>query len=51
MNLLKTSEDAYIPTYTRTDLTDALHEKFSFRTDYEIIENKNMKKILKDLKK
>lgn len=51
MNLLKTNEYAYIPTYTRTDLTDLLHEKFNFRTDYEIIENKHMKKILKFSKK
>ena len=47
MNLLKTDECAYIPTYTRTELTDLLHEKFNFRTDYEIIEHKHMKKILK----
>lgn len=41
----------YIPTYTRTDLTDLLHKKFNFRTDYEIISEKNMKKIFKQTKK
>lgn len=51
MNLLKTDEGAYIPAYTRTELTDLLHEKFNFRTDYEIIEHKHMKKILKFSKK
>lgn len=33
--------------YIRTDLADELHEKYGFRTDYEIITEKKMKKILK----
>ena len=37
----------YIPAYTRTDLTDALHESFGFRTDYEIITDVNMKKVIR----
>lgn len=49
MNLLK-DHDEYIPIYTRTDLTDLLHEKFNFRTDYEIITYKNLKKICKQTK-
>ncbi len=40
----------YIPNYTRTNLTDDLHEKFGFRTDYEIISEKNFKKICKKTK-
>lgn len=44
-------DDDYIPSYTRTDLTDILHEKFDFRTDFEIITEKNMKKICKQTKK
>lgn len=36
MNLLK-EEEGFIPVYTRTNITDLLHEKFGFRTDYEII--------------
>ena len=51
MNLAKEYEEGYIPLYTRTDLTDELHEKFQFRTDYEITTEKKMKKILKDIKK
>jgi transposase len=51
MNLAKSSENGYIPVYTRTDLTDCLHDKFSFRTDFEIIKNNDMKKILKIIKK
>ena len=49
MNLLK-DHDEYIPIYTRTDLIDLLHEKFNFRTDYEIITYKNLKKICKQTK-
>ena len=44
MNLNKVNEIGYIPAYTRTDITDSLHEKFNFRTDYEILENKEIKK-------
>ena len=51
MNLMYVSEEGYIPAYTRTDLTDKLHEKYEFRTDYEITTDKKMKKNLKDLKK
>jgi len=50
MNLSKISEDSYIPAYTRTQITDTLHEKYKFRTDYEIMVEKKIKKILKDIK-
>lgn len=43
--------EGYIPTYTRTDITDALHDTFGFRTDYQIISQKNMRKILNQTKK
>lgn len=51
MNMYKENLDSYSPAYTRTALTDKLHEKFGFRTDYEIITEKNLKKIFKDIKK
>lgn len=51
MNFYKNFENGYIPTYTRTDLTDNLHEIFGFRTDYEIVTLKQMKKILKGTQK
>ena len=41
----------YIPTYTRTVLTDLLHETAGFRTDYEIISDVNMRKTLRESKK
>jgi hypothetical protein len=43
--------EGYIPTYTRTDLTDSLHNAFGFHTDYQIVTLKQMKKIFKDTKK
>ncbi len=51
MNLIKVIGSVYVPTYTRTDLTDALHENFGFRTDFEIVSITKMKKIFKELKK
>jgi transposase len=51
MNLKIIKGEGYEPIYTRTDFTDALHEAFGFRTDYQIINNSMMKKILKDTKK
>lgn len=50
MNFTENIGNGYIPTYTRTDLTDDLHDKFGFRTDYEILSNKNLKNILKNIK-
>ena len=50
MNFYKKDDD-YIPTYNRTDITDLLHEKFNFRTDYEILSDKNIKKIFTLTKK
>lgn len=41
----------YIPSYTRTEITDALHEAFGFRTDYEIISSRSMRSILGRTKK
>ena len=48
---LTIKDDDFIPNYVRTDLTDDLHDKFGFRTDYEIIAEKNLKKICKQTKK
>ena len=41
----------YLPAYTRTDLTDALHESFGFRTDYEILTDLSMKKVIRQTRK
>ena len=44
MNLKLENVNSYIPNYIRTNLTDALHNKFGFRTDFEVISEKNVKK-------
>ena len=44
MNMM-TEKDFYLPIYTRTSITDFLHEKFGFRTDYEATTRNNMEKI------
>ena len=51
MNFLKVKGDGYIPSYTRTDFTDDLHETFGFRTDYQIVSTGQMKNIFKVTKK
>ena len=50
MNFYSIPSEGYIPTYTRTDFTDALHDAFGFRTDYQIVTTKQMKKIFMDTK-
>lgn len=51
MDMMIAPGEGYIPTYTRTDITDALHDVFGFRTDYQITSQKNMRKILNHTKK
>lgn len=51
MRVLEAKNEGYIPAYTRTDLTDKLHDVFGFRTDTEIVSIQKMKKILKEVKK
>ncbi|WP_010251723.1 IS1634 family transposase [Acetivibrio cellulolyticus] len=50
MNFIEIKGEGYVPTYTRTDFTDDLHEKFGFRTDYQIVNMRQLKKIFKDTK-
>ena len=51
MNFIKYEGKGYQPTYTRTELTDALHEAFGFCTSKEIVPIKKMKKICADTKR
>lgn len=51
VNFLELKGEGYVPTYTRTDFTDDLHEAFGFKTHYQIVTNKKMKKIFRDTKK
>lgn len=41
----------YYPSYTRTDLTDALHEIAGFRTDYEVFTDAGMRKVIQASRK
>lgn len=50
MNFLEIKGEGYVPTYTRNDFTDDLHEAFQFRTDYQIIKTKKIKEIIKETK-
>jgi len=45
MNFIEIKGEGYIPTYTRSNLTDDLHDAFGFRTDYQIVTKRQMKKI------
>lgn len=51
MKFLKMKNVGYTPAYTRNDFTDALHEAFGFRTDYEMLKKSTMRKIISEAKK
>ena len=51
MRMTKVNTEDYIPSYTRTEITDSLHENAGFRTDYEITRNKAIKGIIRMTKK
>lgn len=51
MDIMIAPGEGYIPTYTCTNTTDAMHDAFRFRTDYHITSQKNMRKILNQTKK
>jgi transposase len=51
MEFLKYEGKGYQPTYTRTDITDALHEAFGFCTSKEIVPIAKMKNICSQTKK
>lgn len=44
MNVHKLRDLGYLASYTRTEITDDLHQAFGFRTDKEFISEKSMKK-------
>lgn len=49
LTLLNTA-NGYVPSYTRTEITDSLHKTFDFRTDYEFIKKSTMRSIIKQTK-
>jgi hypothetical protein len=50
MNLCEVDNQGYVPAYTRTQLTDDLHELYGFRTDTQIIRKSKMRSIIKQTK-
>ena len=51
MDFLSISGEGYIPTYTRTDLTNNLHGSAGFRTDTQIVTKQRMRSIIAQTKK
>lgn len=47
MRMERIDGEGWRPLYVRDELTDALHEAFGFRTDYEIVPDRMMKKIFR----
>ncbi len=50
MRVTDIGNEGYIPSYTRTPLTDTLHEYAGFRTDYELIRKRSMRGICRKSK-
>lgn len=51
MNFLSIAGEGYVPTYTRTDLTNHLHGSAGFRTDTQIVPKQKMRSIIAQTKK
>lgn len=51
MNFLSIAGEGYVPTYTRTDLTNNLHGSAGFRTDTQIVTKQKMRSIIAQTKK
>ena len=47
MRMERVRGEGWRPLYVRTEVTDALHEAFGFRTDYEIVPDASMKEIVR----
>ena len=46
MNMLELKGSGWLPAYTRTQVTDALHKTFGICTDCEILTNRQLRKII-----
>lgn len=51
MRVERVRGEGWRPLYTRTKLTDKLHEAFGFRTDYEIVSEASMREIIRKTKR
>ena len=50
INMTSVGNEGYIPAYTRTEITDALHKNAGFHTDYELTTQKAMAGIIRRTK-
>lgn len=50
MDFLEVKGEGYIPLYEKNEWTNLFHNSFGFRTDFEIVSQKEMKKIIKQTK-
>ena len=50
MKLTKLTEDNFLPHYTRTHVTDSIHQASGFRTDYQLLTKKKLKTIEKNIR-
>lgn len=48
MKMLEIPKQGFIPAYKRTSFTDKVHEVFGMRTDFEIVQHSDMRKIIKE---
>ena len=48
---LNTDPSGFLPAYSRTEFTDALHDCFGFRTDYTIISRSDMNRLIASTRK
>ena len=51
MNVTALGNDGYVPSYTRTEFTDILHEMAGFRTDSSLTTQRSMREICRKSKK
>jgi len=50
MNLTSVGKDSFVPAYTRTAITDALHDTFGFNTDYQLMTDRKIRGIVRKSK-
>lgn len=50
MRFIRVKGEGYIPAYSKSPVIDALHDEFGFKTDYQILTNQQIKKIIKKTK-
>ncbi len=50
MNLTCVGKGSFVPSYTRTEITDKLHDTFGFNTDYQLMTDRKIRGIVRKSK-